>query len=159
MNRQLKYIQTLDTGFNRNNVLVINAGGSIQENMETFKARMLEIPEIEGVSSSRLIPSNDLINSSGGNTLDGENPGPIPFRLAVVQIDYDFFENLAATHENFHYHCEISRETRADGRQGLYVHKLLAERLDEFAPLLADPRTLIYVCGLAGVRAGLFQLA
>ncbi|MDX2431566.1 MAG: ABC transporter permease, partial [Bacteroides sp.] len=94
MNRQLKYIQTLDTGFNRNNVLVINAGGSIQENMETFKARILEIPEIEGISSSRLIPSNDLINDSGGSTLDGENPGHIPFRLAVVQVDYEFFENL-----------------------------------------------------------------
>ena len=94
MNRQLKYIQTKDTGFNRNNVLVVNAGGSIQENMETFKARLLAIPEIEGISSSRLIPSNDLINSSGGSTLDGEAPGPLPFRLAVVQIDYDFFENL-----------------------------------------------------------------
>jgi putative ABC transport system permease protein len=94
MNRQLKYVQTKDTGFNRNNVLVINAGNGILENMETFKARILEIPEIEGISSSRLIPSNDLINSSGGSTLDGDAPGPIPFRLAVVQIDYEFFENL-----------------------------------------------------------------
>lgn len=94
INSQMKYIQTKDTGFNRNNVLVINAGGSIQDNMETFKARILEIPEIESISSSRLIPSNDLINSSGGNTLDGVAPGPIPFRLAVVSIDYEFFENL-----------------------------------------------------------------
>jgi putative ABC transport system permease protein len=94
MSRQLKYIQTKDTGFNRDSMLVINANGSIQENMETFKARIMEIPEIEGISSSRLIPSNDLVNSSGGNTLDGESPGPIAFRLAVVSIDYEFYENL-----------------------------------------------------------------
>ncbi len=74
--------------------MVLSASGSIPENIETFKSRLLDIPEIEGISLSRLIPSNDLVNSSGGNTLDGEAPGPIPFRLAVVSIDYDFFENL-----------------------------------------------------------------
>ena len=71
---------------------------------------------------------------------------------------HDLFETLAATHANFHYHCAISREARPGGRQGLYVHELLAERLDEFAPLLANPRTLIYVCGLAGLRGGLFRM-
>ena len=65
MSRQMHFIQTKNTGFNRNGVLVVNASGSIQNNMETFKARVLEIPEIEGISSSRLIPSNNLINSSG----------------------------------------------------------------------------------------------
>jgi ferredoxin--NADP+ reductase len=70
---------------------------------------------------------------------------------------HDLFEDLAATHANFHYHCAISREKRPDGRQGLYVPELLAERVDEFAPLLANPRTLIYVCGLAGLKVGLFR--
>ena len=95
INRQLKYIQTRDTGFDRDNLLVVNAGnGDILGNIENFKSRLLADPGITGVSTSRLIPSNDLINSSGARTLDGENPGPVPFRLAMVSIDYDFFKNL-----------------------------------------------------------------
>jgi len=94
LNRQMNYIRTTDTGFNKNNVLVVNAGDPIVDRIESFRERLLELPGVEGVSASRLIPSDDLINSMGGSTLDGEAPGPIPFRLAMVSIDYDFFENL-----------------------------------------------------------------
>jgi ferredoxin--NADP+ reductase len=69
----------------------------------------------------------------------------------------DLFVRLAAEHENFHYHTAISRETQADGRPGLYVHHLLDQRIDEFAPLLSDPRTIVYICGLAGMQSGIFQ--
>ena len=69
----------------------------------------------------------------------------------------DQFTRLAEEHENFHYHTAISRETRRDGRPGQYVHHFLDERMDVFGPLLANPRTLLYICGLAGMQSGLFQ--
>ena len=71
---------------------------------------------------------------------------------------HDLFERLAAEHSNFHYHTAISREPRGMGRGGLYVDALLEERLDSFGVLLASPRTLIYVCGLAGMQLGLFGM-
>ena len=70
----------------------------------------------------------------------------------------DLFARLAAEYDNFHYHTAISRETQADGRPGLYVHHLLDQRFDEFSPLLSNPRTLVYICGLAGMQSGIFQV-
>ena len=51
----IKKVKNSPSGFYilfRENILVVNAGGNIQENIETFKARLLENPEIEGVCSA-----------------------------------------------------------------------------------------------------------
>lgn len=72
-------------------------------------------------------------------------------------IYYDLFTKLAAEHPNFHYHTAISRETRPDGRRGQYVHYLMDEQMDLFGPVLTNPRTLLYICGLAGMQSGLFK--
>ncbi len=69
----------------------------------------------------------------------------------------DLFTRLAAEHDNFHYHTAISRERQADGSPGLYAHHLLDRRFDEFSSLLGNPRTLVYICGLAGMQSGVFQ--
>lgn len=70
----------------------------------------------------------------------------------------DLFEGLARDHSNFHYHKAISREPRSGGRRGLYVHALMEEQLDGFGDLLEGPRTLVYICGLAGMQNGFFEL-
>ncbi len=71
----------------------------------------------------------------------------------------DLFTALATKHANFHYHTTISRETRPDGGRGEYVHQFVERKLnDKFASLLRSPRTLIYVCGLAGMQVGIFQM-
>ena len=70
----------------------------------------------------------------------------------------DLFTELAANHSNFHYHTAISRETRPDGRRGQYVHHYVDEQMDLFGPVLANPRTLLYICGLAGMQSGLYQV-
>jgi len=70
----------------------------------------------------------------------------------------DLFTSLAEAHGNFEYHTAISREPRSDGRRGVYAHQYVAEHLDRFRDFIASPRTLIYVCGLAGMQVGLFHL-
>lgn len=70
---------------------------------------------------------------------------------------HDLFTSYAKKHSNFHYDWAISRECRPDGRKGLYCDKLIEEQFDQFHDLLADPRTLIYVCGLIGMQFGLYQ--
>lgn len=72
----------------------------------------------------------------------------------------DLFRAIAREHDNFHYHTAISRELRLDGRPGCYVHHLFDEQIEahrEIRKLLESPRTLIYVCGLAGMQFGLYQ--
>ncbi len=68
----------------------------------------------------------------------------------------DLFQRLAAAHENFHYHTAISRESGPRGTR-VYVDGLIDQDMDTFAPLLADSNTLIYVCGLEGMRFGLYK--
>jgi ferredoxin--NADP+ reductase len=89
---------------------------------------------------------------------------PCPSRVHLLMgapyttdLLYDeLFTRLAAEHPNFHYHTAISRECRGEGRGGLYVDRLLEERIDVFRPLLESPRTLIYICGLMGMQVGVF---
>ncbi len=71
---------------------------------------------------------------------------------------YDaWFRELAARHRNFHYHTVISREPLPKPGHGPHAHHYFESRLDVFKPLLESPRTLIYLCGLAGMQVGIFQ--
>lgn len=69
---------------------------------------------------------------------------------------HDLFLRLAAEHPNFRYHTAISRE--GPGGRGPYVDALIEDRLDHFGPLLEDPGTLLYLCGLADMRTGIYRL-
>ncbi len=92
--------------------------------------------------------------------------GPVSSQMHLVMgaayttdlLYHDLFEKLVTMHSNFHYHTAISREKRPGGKRGLYVHQLVEERLEEFSALIRNPRTLIYVCGLAGMQFGLFRM-
>jgi len=103
----------------------------------------------------------ELFDESGRRPL-----GPTRSRVEMVMgapytsdlLYDDFFTGVAARHSNFRYHPTISRERLPDGRRGLYAHQHIEESLSHFGDLLASPRTLIYVCGLAGMQIGLFQL-
>lgn len=100
----------------------------------------------------------DLLDAPGG---------PCPSRIDLVMgapytndlLYDDMFRDYASKHENFTYHTAISREPRPGGGRGLYVDAMIDEMMDStFGALLANPRTLIYVCGLAGMQVGLFRV-
>ncbi|CAG0991212.1 ferredoxin--NADP+ reductase [Phycisphaerales bacterium] len=65
--------------------------------------------------------------------------------------------DLAERHANFTYLTALSRERQLDGSPPMYAHDRLARSADIFAPMLESPRTLIYVCGIAGMELGVFQ--
>lgn len=64
---------------------------------------------------------------------------------------------LQAEHPNFTYITAISRERQEDGRDALYVQDRVQTHRDVMLPLLEGERTLIYICGLAGMELGIFQ--
>ena len=77
----------------------------------------------------------------------------------------DLLRDLAKKHPNFHYHPVVSREMRADGAGGLakgeYVHHFIDRQLEkqsDMMDLLHSPRTLMYMCGLAGMQVGVFEM-
>lgn len=67
------------------------------------------------------------------------------------------FLDLQAKHPNFRYYPAISREKQEDGLRPLYVQDRLAAQAAELVPLLTSPRTMIYICGLAGMELGIFR--
>ncbi|MFN0133844.1 MAG: hypothetical protein ACKVW3_15115 [Phycisphaerales bacterium] len=70
---------------------------------------------------------------------------------------HQHFLDVAARHPSFTYLTAISRERQADGGPPLYVQDRLNTHRDLLAPLLGSHRTLIYICGLAGMELGVFQ--
>jgi len=97
--------------------------------------------------------------------LEGPN-GPCKSKMHLVMgVPYttdllydDLFVRYARDFPNFTYSTAISRERRPDGRRGLYVDAMIDEQIDVFGELIANPRTLIYVCGLAGMQVGLYRV-
>lgn len=70
---------------------------------------------------------------------------------------HDFFRRTAEERPNFRYLTALSRQAQEDGGSPMYVHKRLLSHRAELAPLLASERTLIYICGIAGMELGVFQ--
>ena len=70
----------------------------------------------------------------------------------------DLFTDYADRFESFTYTTAISREPRGGRDRGIYVDRALEEQLDRLAPVLRSPRTLIYMCGLAGMQYGVFRV-
>jgi ferredoxin--NADP+ reductase len=63
---------------------------------------------------------------------------------------------LQEQHSNFTYLAAISRERNADGGP-LYVHERIRRSRDVLVPVLESERTLVYVCGIAGMELGIMQ--
>jgi ferredoxin--NADP+ reductase len=93
--------------------------------------------------------------------------GPCPSQIHLMMgspygtdlLYDDLFRKLESEHSNFHYHVAISRESPKGDCRGIYVDRLLDMQMNEaLGPLLSGPRTLIYVCGVAGMQIGLFRV-
>lgn len=79
-----------------------------------------------------------------------------PYRSDLLY--YDYLQQLADKHDNFHYLKSISREDpREDGSKHYVQYKLL-DAWEILNPLLLNDNTLIYICGLKGMELGLYKL-
>jgi ferredoxin--NADP+ reductase len=67
------------------------------------------------------------------------------------------FAEAAQHHAQFRYVPVVSRHGQSDGSPAMYVHQRLLLDRGEVVQLLADPRTILYVCGIAGMELGVYQ--
>ncbi len=70
----------------------------------------------------------------------------------------ELFDEYAARYANFHFHRAISREERTSEGTRMYVQHRLAEEWEHVGALLKNDRTLLYICGMAGMEAGIYEL-
>ena len=63
----------------------------------------------------------------------------------------------AEQHPNFTYLTAISRDPGPDGAGSGYVQDRLVTHREQLEPMLRSERTLVYVCGIAGMEVGLIR--
>ncbi len=79
----------------------------------------------------------------------------VPYETDLI---YDgLFQELAGQHPNFRYLTALSRQGQDDTPRKLYVQQRLETHRDEMVEMLSSPRTLVYICGLAGMELGIFR--
>lgn len=76
---------------------------------------------------------------------------------ATDLLYHDQLNALQQQFPNFTYLTAISREAQTDGHGPLYVQERLHTHRHLIEPLLASPRGLVYICGLAGMELGILK--
>ena len=89
---QMQFVQNKDLGYNKDHLIILPSSGKIKDNLDSFKSQLLLNPNIKMVATSRLVPSNMLLNSWGGRIYKEGKVEPLSFRLAVQEVDYDFID-------------------------------------------------------------------
>jgi putative ABC transport system permease protein len=123
---QLDFMRTRNLGFDEEHVVVLPGSPAIHERLESFKTRLLQNPNILGVSAASRVPSGRLLDSSGARVLSGETSQPITFRIAMVMVDYDYipaFRMKIAAGRNF------SREMGTDPEQAFILNETAVKRI------------------------------
>ena len=91
MDRQLRYINQRDAGYDKENLLIVRFGPPFTEQFDLIKQKLLEIPGIVTVTGSSLLPCNVnwevSLDWSGNKTFE-----QLPIKYLMV--DYDFTETM-----------------------------------------------------------------
>lgn len=89
---QMQYFKNKNLGYDKNRIVLLPSNQEMRKNIESVKAQLYENPNIISVTSSRLVPSDPLLNSWGGRLVGEDGAVPLNFRLAVDEVDYDFIK-------------------------------------------------------------------
>lgn len=90
---QLRYAQSLDLGFQREQILIYRGSGQegLGDNYETMKQELLRHPQIVSVTAANLMPGDQNTNADGFRF---EGGGPDPIGMGYLNVDFDFFETF-----------------------------------------------------------------
>lgn len=76
---------------------------------------------------------------------------------ATDLLYHEWFLRMQEEHPRFRYLTAISRERQADGHGPMYVQDRIRTDAGVLGPVLSGGRTLVYICGLAGMELGILQ--
>jgi len=88
MYRQIYYMINKDVGFNREQMLVINRAGALENRVEAFRDAVKEIPGVINIASSTAVPGRN--NNLNGYGLEGRQEES--FLMTTNWIDYDYLD-------------------------------------------------------------------
>jgi putative ABC transport system permease protein len=92
ISRQVSYIQSVNLGFDRENLIYVPLEGTLSDKYSLFKEQLLHLPGIQSVSSITQQPTS-LYNGTGGVTWEGKEPG-VMLQFTQAAIGYDFMKTM-----------------------------------------------------------------
>jgi ABC-type antimicrobial peptide transport system permease subunit len=90
--RQLHFIQTMDLGYNMENLIFLSSRGKLLEGYETAKNEFLQIPGVRKVSASSTYPTGGRSNDKSWQW-EEKDPELKPL-ITDMSVDSDFLETL-----------------------------------------------------------------
>ena len=137
---QMHYVQNKNLGYNKDHLILLPSSGRIKNNLQSFKSQLLQNPDVKMVTTSRLVPSNMLLNNWGAQTMDGNKKVDVPFRLAVQEVDYDFFKTYQIP---FSQGRDFSRAYGTDDSAAFILNESAVRQLG-WTPATAVGKEMIY---------------
>ena len=90
--KQLNYLQTMDLGYNMENLVFFSNRGELVERYETAKNELLQVPGVIKVSASSAYPTGGRSNSTSWQW-EGKDPELKPI-ITFMSVDSDFLETF-----------------------------------------------------------------
>lgn len=141
---QLEFIRTKDLGYQPDQLIAIPQGRSIRYRSEQVKQELLQTGRIVSATISSTMPSRSL-NIKVPAVVTGGNPDgtDAPWPVALVSVDYDFFETFGLTIMDGR---SFSPLFPSDSVNGLVINEAAARALGWKSPLGND-MTMTYNAG------------
>ena len=92
--RQLHYIQTRNLGFNKDQVLIVNGVGALNNNMVPFKNDVLQLPGVSSGTLSGYLPVTDSYRSDNTWSTEAVMTTKTGFDMQNWVIDYDYIRTM-----------------------------------------------------------------
>ena len=92
VSNQLKFLQSVNSGFERENLVYIHLEGDLVKNYDLFKMGALRLPGVTDVTRITNTPT-DIENGTGGVDWDGKEPHTFPM-FTQASVGYDFVKTM-----------------------------------------------------------------
>ena len=92
VSRQVDYVQSINLGYDRENLVYIPMEGNLPDKYKAFKQAALQLPAIAGVTKTSQDPVN-LENGTGGIQWDGKDPNNLVM-FTNIAVGYDFVRTM-----------------------------------------------------------------
>lgn len=129
--RQLQYIQNKNLGFNKEQVLIINGTGALQNNAEVFKNEVRNLPGVTSASFTGYLPVSSSARSDNSFSKSAVMDSKTGVNMQRWTVDYDYINTLGMQMiqgRNF------SKEFGSDS-SGVIVNETAAKLLGVSSPL------------------------
>lgn len=92
LNRQITFLNSVDTGYHRDNVIVLHLKGDMATKLDVIKQEILKQPDIEGITAVSELPTSVGRRYQGLNW-ETKNPD-LDVHLGMFAVDFDFFKTM-----------------------------------------------------------------